>query len=274
LANAESEKVKVLNRVRRLRRARGLTQDALAALLGVSRQTVNAIENGRYDPGLKLAFDIARVFAARVEDVFRPLADAREWTEIMISIPDRLELGDVVLRPHRASDLAQFQRFLGDPDATRFMAFTLDQKTPEGAAAMMDAVIGSYATDTPICSLTIADPGDDSYLGATGAAEARDGAMEVFVTVMPEAQRSGVGATAMGGLVDHLFATSGPSELRADVVDENAASVRLFEKLGFRRQGPVERAAEDGALGHRDMQGIRYVLTARQHRARLGGKRS
>ena len=184
----------------------------------------------------------------------------------MISIPDRIDLGKVVLRPHRASDLAAFQCFLGDPDATRFMAFTPDQKTPEGAAAMMDAVIASYATETPICSLTIADPGDDQYLGAAGAAEAGDGAMEVFVTVMPEAQQRGVGSAAMRGLVDHLFTTSGPSELRADLVEENAASVSLFERLGFHRQGPVQRAAEDGTLGHRDMKGLRYVLTARRHK--------
>lgn len=270
--DADNETSRIANRVRRLRRARGLTQDALAALLGVSRQTVNAIENGRYDPGLKLAFDIARVFAARIEDIFRPAAEIDAWRDIMISVPDRIDLGKVVLRPHRASDVAAFQRFLDDPDATRFMAFTPDQKTPEGATAMMDAVIASYATETPICSLTIADPDYDRYLGAAGAAEAGDGAMEVFVTVVPEAQGKGVGSAATRGLVDHLFATSGPSELRADVVDENAASVRLFETLGFRRQGPVEQAAEDGALGHRDMQGIRYVLTARAHKARARGK--
>ena len=58
------------NRLRELRAERGWTQAHLAELLRVSRQTVNAIETGRYDPSLPLAFDIADVFEARIEDLF------------------------------------------------------------------------------------------------------------------------------------------------------------------------------------------------------------
>lgn len=60
------------NRVRQLRLDRGLSQAALADLLGVSRQTVNAIETGKYDPSLPLAFAIARAFGKRIEDIFDP----------------------------------------------------------------------------------------------------------------------------------------------------------------------------------------------------------
>ena len=54
-----------------LRAARGLSQGALAEALGVSRQTVNSIEVGKYDPSLPLAIRIARFFDSTVEDVFR-----------------------------------------------------------------------------------------------------------------------------------------------------------------------------------------------------------
>ena len=58
------------NKLPELRAARDMTQGDLADALNVSRQTVNAIETGRYDPSLPLAFAIARLFKCRIEDVF------------------------------------------------------------------------------------------------------------------------------------------------------------------------------------------------------------
>ena len=62
------------NRLRVLRAERRWTQEELARQLNVSRQTVNAIETERYDPSLPLAFEIARVFECRIEEVFTPNA--------------------------------------------------------------------------------------------------------------------------------------------------------------------------------------------------------
>ena len=58
------------NAVRQLREGRGLSQGQLAAELRVSRQTVNAIETGRYLPSLPLAFAIARLFGLPIEEIF------------------------------------------------------------------------------------------------------------------------------------------------------------------------------------------------------------
>lgn len=58
------------NEVRRLREERALSQAALGAALGVSRQTVNSLETGRYDPSLPLAFTIARYFGLSIEEIF------------------------------------------------------------------------------------------------------------------------------------------------------------------------------------------------------------
>jgi putative transcriptional regulator len=60
----------VRNDVRQLREDQALSQGQLAGLLGVSRQTVNAIETGRYDPSLPLALRIARLFGLYVEEIF------------------------------------------------------------------------------------------------------------------------------------------------------------------------------------------------------------
>lgn len=62
--------VVVKNSVRALRQHAGLSQAALASDLGVSRQTVNSIETGRYDPSLPLAISIARYFQTTVEEIF------------------------------------------------------------------------------------------------------------------------------------------------------------------------------------------------------------
>jgi putative transcriptional regulator len=62
----------VRNRLRELREARGWTQGALADRLDVSRQTVNALETGRYDPSLPLAFRLARLFGEPIEAIFEP----------------------------------------------------------------------------------------------------------------------------------------------------------------------------------------------------------
>ena len=58
------------NQLRELRAARGWSQGDLAQRLGVSRQTINAIETGKYDPSLPLAFRIARLFERTIEDIF------------------------------------------------------------------------------------------------------------------------------------------------------------------------------------------------------------
>jgi putative transcriptional regulator len=62
----------VNNRLRVLRAERRWSQAELAERLGVSRQTINAVETGKYDPSLPLAFAIARLFGLRIEEVFEP----------------------------------------------------------------------------------------------------------------------------------------------------------------------------------------------------------
>lgn len=60
------------NRLKVLRAERDWSQADLAERLGVSRQTVNAIETGKYDPSLELAFTIAKLFGMRIEELFFP----------------------------------------------------------------------------------------------------------------------------------------------------------------------------------------------------------
>ena len=63
------------NSIREHRARTGWSQQQLADLLGVSRQTVISIEKGRYDPSLPLAFRLAEMFECRIEDLFTPELD-------------------------------------------------------------------------------------------------------------------------------------------------------------------------------------------------------
>lgn len=63
------------NQLPALRAQRSWSQQRLADLLGVSRQTIISLERGRFDPSLPLAFNLARLFECRIEDIFTP----HEW---------------------------------------------------------------------------------------------------------------------------------------------------------------------------------------------------
>lgn len=58
------------NRLEEIRKAKGIKQEELAAVLEVSRQTIGSLENGRYNPSILLAFKIARYFGMSIEEIF------------------------------------------------------------------------------------------------------------------------------------------------------------------------------------------------------------
>ena len=58
------------NRIEAIRKQRGIRQDELAKLMGVSRQTISSLETGKYNPSIFLAFKIARYFGMAIEEVF------------------------------------------------------------------------------------------------------------------------------------------------------------------------------------------------------------
>ena len=58
------------NRLEEIRKDRGIRQEELALALGISRQTIGSLENGRYNPSIILAFKIARYFGMQIEDIF------------------------------------------------------------------------------------------------------------------------------------------------------------------------------------------------------------
>ena len=58
------------NRIEEIRNEKGMRQEELAKALGVSRQTISSLENGRYNPSIGLAYKVAKLFGMAIEDVF------------------------------------------------------------------------------------------------------------------------------------------------------------------------------------------------------------
>lgn len=58
------------NRIEEIRTLKGIKQDELAKMLGVSRQTISSLENGRYNPSIMLAYKLAKLFGMTIEEVF------------------------------------------------------------------------------------------------------------------------------------------------------------------------------------------------------------
>ncbi|MEL6723480.1 MAG: helix-turn-helix transcriptional regulator [Pseudomonadota bacterium] len=69
------------NRMKALRRERGWSQSELAARVGVSRNSIISIENGRFDPSLPLAFELADAFGLKIEDIFEHVSKSSDAEE-------------------------------------------------------------------------------------------------------------------------------------------------------------------------------------------------
>jgi RimJ/RimL family protein N-acetyltransferase len=182
-----------------------------------------------------------------------------------MKLPETLVTERLVIRRHRRADLAGFTAFLVHPTATRYMAFTPEQRTAAGARRLLDHVIASYDSPAPIVSLSLADPASDDYVGSCGAQPLGGGdGVEIYYTVLPEHQGRGLATEAAKALLDFVLDATAVERICAFVVPENVASRRVAEKLGFVDEGRVERQAAPGASAHQSMVATRFVLTRRR----------
>lgn len=138
-------------------------------------------------------------------------------------------------------DIELFVEFMTDPEATRYLAFDDDQRNAAGAKAMVEATIASYASDTPIHALAVAQSETDDYVGSIGFQPSEDepGVVEIFYTTNPRFQGRGFASEAASALIDALLATSAVAEVRAYVAEANVASSKTALNAGLTDRGPV-----------------------------------
>ena len=145
--------------------------------------------------------------------------------------PVEIRTPRLILRSARPDDLEAMHAVLSDPRATLWWS-TPPHETLEQTRAWLDAMI-AHGPDNPDFVVEL----DGQVIGKAGFYELP----EVGYILHPDVWGQGLASEAVGAAIDHVFATRDFAALTADVDPENAASIRLLERLGFVRTGFAER---------------------------------
>jgi len=145
----------------------------------------------------------------------------------------RLETQRTVVRPFDADDDKPFAAFMTDPEATRYLLFTDEQKTEEGARGLLHFVIDSYATDHPIHSYAIVLH-DGTWVGSCGVSQVSEGGVwECYYSLLPKFWDHGYATEAASALLRHCFEHAAITEVRAYMSPDNERSPRVAARLGM-----------------------------------------
>jgi RimJ/RimL family protein N-acetyltransferase len=158
----------------------------------------------------------------------------------VLPLPSQIAAGAFVLRPHKTSDLERFAEFIVHPASTRYMLIPEDRKSADGAAGMLQMLIDSYNSASPVYSLTIADARSDSFLGFCQLWPTPEaGVFEIVYAVLPAEQGRGIATRAAQALAEHELGSERATKIVAFVSPENIPSVRVAEKARFVCEGPA-----------------------------------
>ncbi|MDP2764109.1 MAG: GNAT family N-acetyltransferase [Brevundimonas sp.] len=165
----------------------------------------------------------------------------------------------LILRTARPDDLEALHAVLSDPRATRWWS-TPPHETLEQTRVWLENMIAN-GPDHPDFVIEL----DGRAVGKAGFYEMPD----VGYILHPDAWGRGLAHEAVGAAIDHVFRTRDVQTLTADVDPENAASIRLLERLGFVRTGFAERTWNVGGAWK---DSLYYSLSRADRAAKAGGQ--
>ena len=166
-------------------------------------------------------------------------------------LPAHLETPRLRIRPFVPDDFEAFAAFMADEEATRYLLFTTEQKTRQGARAILESALGSYRTDEPIFVLAVVDKEEGGYVGSCGLSLMPEGlGYECFYTVVRARWGRGYGTEILKGLLAYAFHECRLERVVALIMPENVASGRVAEKAGMTYDGLVVRTDIDQEMMH------------------------
>lgn len=151
-------------------------------------------------------------------------------------IPEVLKTERLILRKFRPDDKPMFIDFMTDKEATKYLEFSATQKTPEGAAHLLDFIIESYKTDEPVFSLAIEDQ-NHGYIGSCGVSKIDDEAWECYYSLNRNYWGKGFATEAMQTVIAWCRNDPVVKELRAYMHPEHKESERVALRLGMEPRG-------------------------------------
>ena len=167
-------------------------------------------------------------------------------------LPQQIEGNRITLRRFTMADAEPFYKFLREDDNVRYMFFTDNQRTKDGAIGLVKWVTGTYDTDDPACILVIADKSTGDYVGHIGAATLKDSTdTEIFYTLLPQHRGKGYMNEAVKTFLGYLF-EEGIHTAVAIIVPDNTASIKVMERLHAQFAGDFEIHGQPG---------LRYEIT-------------
>ncbi len=155
---------------------------------------------------------------------------------------DHIETPRLIIRKFKHSDQPGFLEFMLNPSSTEFLNFSPEQKTKIGAIEVLNWVIGSYDTETPIHSYAIElKEKDNQYIGSVGLSELdEENSFECYYSINEKFLRKGYATEAMSKLIEIAF-SSGVEKISAYCHPSNIASKKLALRLGMKYLGKKKR---------------------------------
>jgi RimJ/RimL family protein N-acetyltransferase len=181
----------------------------------------------------------------------------------LMELPPTMETARLIIRRHLPEDMDPFVEFMTDEDATRFLDFDPAQKTPDGAAELLNYVVASYKSDDPVFALAVIDKETGAYIGSCGLSPlADDEGVECYYSLLPKYWGWGFATEASLAMLYYAFEAL---ELDLVVAYMNALNTKAWsvaQNLGMKDKGPCEYK------GFKECR--RFEITRGEWHARIG----
>jgi ribosomal-protein-alanine N-acetyltransferase len=158
-----------------------------------------------------------------------------------MELPPVIETARLIIRRHLPEDVETFTEFMTDAEATRFLNFDPEQKTPDGARELFEFILASYSTDDPVFALAIVDKETGAYMGSCGLSLLADGSgVDCYYSLLPKYWGWGFATEASLAMLYYAFERLDIPKVAAHMSHLNAKGWNVAKNLGMKDMGPCD----------------------------------